>query len=399
MANPKSKMKWNAGTCTQCNQKVSKGLKNLKCMTCRGVRKGAHPGSKNCQLCKQGLPHPFQKKRVLVAKPGGGFSTQQVNLGMQPVPPVPTAPAAPPPVLHAQPQGVFLGSQGNGLGRPPSVPVKPDEYIPANGEYDDLRDSVQAQLNVLLVGPSGCGKTHAVHALAYELQRPLVTIQGGEGATPEHLIGYREIRNVNGVPVTTWVDGLIPYAMRHGAMLYIDEPNAFPDGIRFYLFSAMDFRREITLAENGGEVVHAAPGFTVIGAMNEGKGYTGTSTLNIAFRDRFDVKVYFEYLPENREKKLIKERTGIDEETAKMMLKVVADLRASYSNNQLNTPISTRSFLSWARLTKMGRSPQDAARLTLVNSIPSTYPTQRVSVAQVVENYFANAVKETSKGK
>lgn len=265
-------------------------------------------------------------------------------------------------------------------------------YVSQNGEVADLLDAVKFGENALLTGPTGCGKTHLVrHVAAQTSPQGMVTIQGGDGMTPENMIGYRDVVEINGASATVWRDGLLTMAMRKGLLLYVDEPNAIPDGIRFYLFSAMDDRREVTLAENGGEVVKAASGFTVVAAMNEGAGYSGTSTLNYAFRGRFSTIVDLAYLPPGREAKLLNERTGLDIKECKKLTGIANTLRAAQSRGEIKLPVGTRALLSCAAKMARGQHAIHAATLAIINQVPSVAGADRKAVSDIFAAHYAQA--------
>lgn len=266
-------------------------------------------------------------------------------------------------------------------------------YHAHNGEVQDVLEALAHGFNVLFIGPTGCGKTHLAQHVVGQAGKEMVTIQGTDGATYEDLVGYRTIEGGN----VRFVDGLIVRAMRAGHVLYVDEPNALPDGIRFALFSAMDHRRELTLAQNDGEVVKAAPGFTVLAAMNEGTGYGGTTMLNQAFRARFDMVLTLDYLDGAEEARLLTERTGLDKKTAKKMVEVASKLRQALKARQVRTPVSTRSLLAWARLVASGKDAQKAARLTVIGQVPTTDPTEAKVFGDTVEAVMGSKVADPSK--
>jgi nitric oxide reductase NorQ protein len=274
----------------------------------------------------------------------------------------------------------------------PEMPEMP-EYVPQNGELEGLTKATEAGLNTLLVGPTGCGKTHLVQWFAHIAKREIVTIQGGDGMTPEHVIGYRDVIKEGDASITTWRDGLLTRAMRNGSILYVDEPNALPEGIRFYLFSAMDERREITLAENGGEVVKASPGFIVIGAMNEGAGYSGTSLLNFAFRSRFGAAIDLEYLSRAREIKVIMQRaSGVAKEVAEKIADIGEALRKANRRKEIRVPIGTRSLLACAKLIDAGLDARQAGALTLTGQVPASMAAERKAINDTLAAHFAAAV-------
>lgn len=250
---------------------------------------------------------------------------------------------------------------------------KHTKYVAHNGELEGVKLAVKASMNVLLVGATGTGKTVLAETACDEVQKGITTIQGSSGVTYEQMVGYRTLEN----GVIKWVDGLITAAMRKGEVLYVDEPNAMPDDIRFVLFSAMDHRRTIVLPENGGEVVTAAPGFTVIGSMNEGAGYGGTTALNRAFRDRFHATWKITYLPEKDEVKLLMGVTGVSKSLAERACKVAQSLRNSLEQHEIRTPVSTRSLIAWMQLCQAGLSEKEAAKVTIMGRIPSTDEAER----------------------
>ena len=83
-----------------------------------------------------------------------------------------------------------------------------------------------------------------------------------------------------------WYDGPLVTAMRNGDMLLIDEISLAEDSVVERLNSVLEPGRTITIAEKGGEVVHAHPNFRVFATMNPG-GDFGKKELSLALRNRF----------------------------------------------------------------------------------------------------------------
>lgn len=241
------------------------------------------------------------------------------------------------------------------------------EYIPQNGEVDALLRGIRLGQNVLLKGPAGCGKTLLAQTASRLLRRALVTVQGSEGVREEHIVGYRDTTEKNGATVTVWTDGLIPRAMVAGAVLYLDEPNALPPGLRYAAYGALDHRREMTLAEDGGRVVRAAPGFCVIASMNEGAGYAGTTPLSFALLQRFHTVIELGYLPKDRETELLVDRTGINKPLASQLVDLVGRVRVAIDHGTLKrcAPVGTRTLLAMAARIVDGEEPRLAAQYTI----------------------------------
>ena len=263
--------------------------------------------------------------------------------------------------------------------------AKPTSYVPQNGEVEELERAIKASMHTLLTGPTGCGKTHLAFHVAEKLQKPILTIQGGSGATYERIIAKDTLIEQNGVTITKRQDGILPQAMKQGAILYLDEPNAIPNEVLFYLFSAMDDRRTITFDD--GTPLKASEGFVVIGAMNEGSGYSGTQILNAAFRSRCENVIDMEYLPKQRETKMLVARTGIDAVTAEKLTECAKGLRANLKARMIKTPIGTRALLACAKLIVNGATIKGALQNTIVNQAPST-STERKSISDVIAAHF-----------
>lgn len=280
---------------------------------------------------------------------------------------------------------------------------KATAYVPHDGEVDLLKACIDAGLNVLLTGPTSCGKTTLVDFVAAALGRNVYTIQGGEGATFERIIAKDALENINGATVTvrpsaknpvTW--SVLPNAMNDdNGILYLDEPNAIPNEVLFYLYSAMDYRRTITFDD--GTTLKAKKGFVVIGAMNEGQGYSGTNLLNHAFRSRCEVIIDLAYLAPAREAKLLVERTGIEKETAKSLCCVAKDLRAGLALKTIRTPIGTRSLLATAKLIKYGMGIKQALTVTLTNQVSGQFPNERKAVTDILAAYFKEMTEAKTK--
>jgi nitric oxide reductase NorQ protein len=263
--------------------------------------------------------------------------------------------------------------------------AKPTSYVPQNGEVEELERAIKCGMHTLLTGPTGCGKTHLAFHVAEKLGKPIMTIQGGAGATYERIIAKDTLTEQNGVTITKRQDGILPQAMKQGAILYLDEPNAIPNEVLFYLFSAMDDRRTITFDD--GQKCKAAEGFVVIGAMNEGSGYSGTQNLNAAFRSRTENIIDMEYLPKSRETKMLVARTGIDPQVADKLTECARGLRTNLKARMIKTPIGTRALLACSKLIVNGATIKGALQNTIVNQAPST-STERKSISDVIAAHF-----------
>jgi len=218
-------------------------------------------------------------------------------------------------------------------------------------DYEDIFDSVDKHENLLLVGEPGCGKSEFVLWLANKLNVPVVQVQGdGEMSVVDMVGGFQFSEEKKG---TYWVDGIIPFALRHKCWILFDEINMTLPEVLSRLHSMMDDRRHLDLKEIN-EILHRTDDTVIFGTMNpsdDGR-HVGTKPLSPALWSRFNLIVNFEFLEAENEKKLLVERTGITDKDAGEMIKFATEARKGFRNNEVSEVVDTRMLLAWGRKTK-----------------------------------------------
>jgi MoxR-like ATPase len=133
---------------------------------------------------------------------------------------------------------------------------------------------------------------------------------------------------------------LLTLFVRNGGVVVLDEVNACPSDILFCLHSLTDDERTLTLLDKDSEVLHAHPNFFLITTFNPD--YEGTKPLNEAFKDRFKVKLDFDYNLKI-EDKLVEDKD---------ILRLAEKLRIMRAKNEISTPISTRMLIFYEQNSK-----------------------------------------------
>jgi len=241
--------------------------------------------------------------------------------------------------------------------------------------------ALQNNLNVLLFGEAGTGKTSSVMNFAKERGLSFYSLAGNIALEPSQIFGSDRPQ-----PDGTfkWVDGGLTEVVRNGGVLLLNELSFAPARIMTVLFSLLDYRRSITLMDNGNEVIHAHPDLLIVADMNPS--YRGTSLLNEALKDRFELKIAYEY-DSAIEKRILTSSTLID--LARDMRKTSRGMDSAVptSDNGIvfETPISTRLLKTFEKVAK-GLS-YDFAVYNFINNFE---PEERGAVKILLESLETN---------
>ena len=113
-------------------------------------------------------------------------------------------------------------------------------YVPIGNEEQVFKAAFRQDLSVLLKGPTGCGKTRFVEAMAFDLDRPLITVACHDDLTTADLVGRFLLER----DATIWVDGPLTQAVREGAICYLDEIVEARQDTTVVLHPLADHRRQ-----------------------------------------------------------------------------------------------------------------------------------------------------------
>jgi nitric oxide reductase NorQ protein len=252
-------------------------------------------------------------------------------------------------------------------------------YLPVGGEVEVFEHAYQQQIPVLLKGPTGCGKTRFVAAMAHRLGRPLVTVACHEDLSASDLIGRYLIQGDE----TVWVDGPLTTAVRHGAILYLDEIVEARKDTMVVIHPLTDHRRVLPI-DKLAAVLKAPPEFMLVVSYNPGY-QSVLKDLKPSTRQRF-ISLEFDYPPAEIEVKVVAAEAQVDESMSEKLVQIGQKVR-NLTDRGLAEGASTRLLVYAGRLIAAGSSPHTACEAALSQTLTDD-PDLAASIRLVVGDFF-----------
>ena len=232
---------------------------------------------------------------------------------------------------------------------------------------------------VLIQGMHGTGKSTHIEQVAARLNWPCLRINFDSQITRLDLVGKDVIKLKDGKQITEFKEGIIPYALRNGVALVLDEYDAIKTDVAFVIQRLLEEEGKFALLEEN-EIITPHKNFRLFATSNTlGAGddlgiYHGTNLINQAQMDRWNIVASLNYLHEEQEveillKKLPFLNSKLHQNTAKMMVRLANLTREAFKNGDISTLISLRSLISWGRNIEIFGSVKTAFTLSFANKV------------------------------
>jgi cobaltochelatase CobS len=232
---------------------------------------------------------------------------------------------------------------------------------------------------VLIQGMHGTGKSTHIEQIASRLNWPCMRINFDSQITRLDLVGKDTIKLKNDKQITEFKEGIIPFALRNGVALVLDEYDAIKTDVSFVIQRLLEEDGKFALLEEN-EIITPHPNFRLFATSNTlGAGddlgiYHGTNLINQAQMDRWNIVASLNYLSEEYEITILQKKLAFlsskdHQQTAKLMVKIANLSREAFKNGDISNLISLRTLISWGRNIEIFNSVKEAFILSFYNKI------------------------------
>ncbi|MGH7248877.1 MAG: AAA family ATPase, partial [Pseudomonadota bacterium] len=163
---------------------------------------------------------------------------------------------------------------------------------------------------VLIQGYHGTGKSTHIEQVAARLNWPLIRINLDSHISRIDLVGKDAIVLKDGLQITEYREGLLPWALQHPTALCFDEYDAGRPDVMFVIQRVLEVEGKLTLLDQN-RVIRPHPAFRLFATANTvGLGdttglYHGTQQINQGQMDRWNIVATLNYLPHDTEVEIV----------------------------------------------------------------------------------------------
>ena len=289
--------------------------------------------------------------------------------------------------------------------------AEPSDRVPdRDPTYRFDRDTTLAILagfahnrRVMIQGYHGTGKSTHIEQVAARLNWACVRVNLDSHISRIDLIGKDAIRLKEGMQVTEFQEGILPWALRNPVAIVFDEYDAGRPDVMFVIQRILEVDGKLTLLDQN-KVIRPHPFFRLFSTANTvGLGdttglYHGTQQINQGQMDRWNLVVTLNYLPHDDEANIVLAKypdyaTAEGKKTVSQMVTVADLTRAAFMNGDLSTVMSPRTVLAWAENARIFGDIGFAFRLTFLNKCDEL---ERQTVAEVYQRCFDKELPESA---
>jgi cobaltochelatase CobS len=256
---------------------------------------------------------------------------------------------------------------------------------------------------VMVQGYHGTGKSTHIEQVAARLNWPCIRVNLDSHISRIDLVGRDAIVLRDGVQVTEFREGMLPWALQHATALVFDEYDAGRPDVMFVIQRVLEVEGKLTLLDQN-RVIRPHPHFRMFATANTvGLGdttglYHGVQQINQGQMDRWNIVVALNYLEHQEEVKIIQAKSPhlqdtVGAETASKMVRMAELTRNGFMSGDLSTVMSPRTVITWAENARIFNDRALGFRLTFLNKCDES---ERAVVAEYYQRVFGEELPESA---
>ncbi len=255
---------------------------------------------------------------------------------------------------------------------------------------------------VMVSGYHGTGKSTHIEQVATRLNWPCIRVNLDSHISRIDLVGKDAIVVKDGMQITEFRDGILPWSYQHNVALVFDEYDAGRPDVMFVIQRVLESSGRLTLLDQS-RVIKPHPCFRLFATANTvGLGdttglYHGTQQINQAQMDRWSLVTTLNYLPHDNEVDIVLAKvksfnTNEGRQNISRMVRVADMTRAAFMNGDISTVMSPRTVINWAENTEIFGDIAFGFKVTFLNKCDEL---ERPSVSEFYQRAFGEEISET----
>jgi cobaltochelatase CobS len=258
---------------------------------------------------------------------------------------------------------------------------------------------------VMIQGYHGTGKSTHIEQVASRLNWPMIRVNLDSHVSRIDLVGKDAIVLRDGMQVTEFREGMLPWCIQRPMALVFDEYDAGRPDVMFVIQRVLEAQGKLTLLDQN-RVIRPNKYFRLFSTTNTiGLGdttglYHGTQQINQGQMDRWSIVTTLNYLAHDVEAEIVLAKAPSYGATAEGKRKVaamvrVADMtRNAFMNGDISTVMSPRTVITWAQNAEIFAGDLALGfRLTFLNKCDEL---ERPTVAEFYQRAFGGDLPESA---
>ncbi|MCF1504262.1 cobaltochelatase subunit CobS [Afifella sp. H1R] len=285
----------------------------------------------------------------------------------------------------------------------PHVPDLDEDYLFDRETTLAILAGFAHNRRVMVTGYHGTGKSTHIEQVAARLNWPCVRVNLDSHISRIDLVGKDAIVVRDGMQVTEFRDGILPWAIQTNTALVFDEYDAGRPDVMFVIQRVLEVSGRLTLLDQN-RVIRPHPAFRLFATANTvGLGdtsglYHGTQQINQGQMDRWSIVTTLNYLPHDNEvdivlSKVAHLRNPEGRDQASRMVRVADMTRNAFVNGDLSTVMSPRTVITWAENAEIFSDLGFAFRVTFLNKCDEL---EQPLVAEFYQRCFGKELPESA---